>query len=81
MKIGLDYKENIILPNLTRNLGSIRMFTNRFAGALMKDRGMFSTTRLTPKSITVDVYTKLKHTMENNPFYMKRISEILLRGE
>ena len=81
MKMGLDYKENITFPNLGRNLGSIRMFTNRFAGALMKDRGMFSTSRLSPRSITDSIYTKLKHTMENNPFYIKRVSEILLRGE
>ena len=79
--MGLDYKENITFPNLGRNLGSIRMFTNRFAGALMKDRGMFSSSRLAPKTINVGTLTKLKYTMENNQFYMKRVGEILLRGE
>ena len=81
MKVGLQYKNNIILPSLDRNLGAVSMFTNRFANALMVDRGMFTTTRLAPRSITVGTLTKLKHTMENNPFYIKRVGEILLRGE
>ena len=81
MKMGLEYKDNVTFPNLTRNLGSVRMFTNRFAGALMKDRGMFSTTRLASKTINVGTLTKLKYTMENNQFYIKRVGEILLRGE
>lgn len=81
MKMGLEYKDNVSFPNLTSNVGSVRMFTNRFAGALMKDRGMFSSTRLAPKTITVNTLTKLKHTMESNQFYIKRVGEILMRGD